>query len=331
MLRHLIKRKLHLKRTTLATTTSISHLTRTQQYLRAPNWQRSLQPTFLLNSVGGVVVPYRCYSIDTPTKKAKYDHLYIRGLGNYEGDTVNGKPHGNGSVRLEMEGAERLMVGRFFDGQIVKGKVENLETGAFYKGEFRNFQYHGYGRIKREFTYEGTWEYGKPHGRGIMKYEDNSEYSGQFKNGKRYGEGKFVSPGVLQFEGSWKDDVYYRGKLINEQDGSSFEGLFENGEIFKGVGKLANGIVYTGAWKDGLPDGFGKMVFPDNPNHPLFAFFDKGEPINTDVKNKENVFDERAKKATPYWAEWDNTDYDIPSRYHRGVKKPDIFGFENDD
>jgi hypothetical protein len=37
------------------------------------------------------------------------------------------------------------------------------------------------------FFYNGEWKQGKPHGKGLRKYEDKTTYEGQFESGVRQG------------------------------------------------------------------------------------------------------------------------------------------------
>ena len=39
--------------------------------------------------------------------------------------------------------------------------------------------------------YDGEWEKGKKHGRGIYKYENGMKFDGNFALGRKYGDGVF--------------------------------------------------------------------------------------------------------------------------------------------
>ena len=83
-------------------------------------------------------------------------------------------------------------------------------------------------------VYGGETMDGKPHGKGILKYYHNGKaegrYIGEFKDGKRDGEGKWVID-ESSYEGEWKlDEFHGKGKFIHQgdvQEGFWFMGSFE--------------------------------------------------------------------------------------------------------
>ena len=78
-------------------------------------------------------------------------------------------------------------------------------------------------------TYEGEWKDGKRHGQGKFTYASGDTYEGEWKDGKSHGQGKLTYPGGNTYEGEFKDGKYH------------------------GQGKYANrhGRIYEGEWKDG--------------------------------------------------------------------------------
>ena len=58
-----------------------------------------------------------------------------------------------------------------------------------YVGEFKDNKYDGYGSIEfyHGARYRGQWVYGKKEGRGQERTDNNSKYTGQFKNDKWHG------------------------------------------------------------------------------------------------------------------------------------------------
>lgn len=119
--------------------------------------------------------------------------------GTYQGDIVDGKPHGQG---------------------ILIYITNNQLKHSRYTGQFQNGLFHGRGTLTRENgdCYDGEWEAGKRHGQGIatgtiwtyttlafryvgsfandqfhgqgtLTYNDGSGYVGPFVNDKRHGQG----------------------------------------------------------------------------------------------------------------------------------------------
>lgn len=72
--------------------------------------------------------------------------------------------------------------------QISKNSGE-IET--FYKGDFRNHQFHGVGSylIESGESYEGEWKNGYRHGKGKRITANKESYEGYYKEGLRSGEG----------------------------------------------------------------------------------------------------------------------------------------------
>ena len=73
------------------------------------------------------------------------------------------------------------------------------------------------------------------------QYDTGGVYTGEFKDGKQHGEGKYTLPNGYEYEGDWVD-----GRIEGQ-----------------GVAKFPNGSVYTGAFENGSPSGSGKIVFAD--------------------------------------------------------------------
>ena len=83
-------------------------------------------------------------------------------------------------------------------------------------------------------VYGGETKDGKPHGKGILRYYHNGKaegrYIGEFKDGKRDGQGKWIID-ESSYEGEWKlDEFHGKGKFVNRgdiQEGFWFMGSFD--------------------------------------------------------------------------------------------------------
>jgi len=98
------------------------------------------------------------------TGKAKVKYEYSV----YEGDFVNGKPHGIG---IEHHKSGQTWEGEFVDGELT-GKGKHLfSTGSVYEGDFIKGEWTGYGIYTEENgkVKEGYWENGIYKGKGILK------------------------------------------------------------------------------------------------------------------------------------------------------------------
>jgi hypothetical protein len=160
----------------------------------------------------------------------------------FEGQLVNGKPHGPGTL-IKSDGTR--IVGEFLNG-VPHGLASETKTdGAKYKGPWMDGVYHG--------------------AEGLLELSDGTIYRGDFVNGQPEGSGKL----------SWKDQtvqyVYegqfiagkFQGKGRLQRDGFLYEGDFVSGD-FHGKGRLAlNDRVYDGDFRDGKMNGVGSLTYTD--------------------------------------------------------------------
>ena len=131
--------------------------------------------------------------------------------------------------------------------------VEETERGLTrYRGEFREGEYHGSGRLEyldEDRVYKGDWMLGNKHGRGTM-WERSLNWSavnriydvyiGQWRNDMRHGEG------TQAFNvRDWREDRNTERWLIANEE--NYTGDFVRG-VFSGEGtyRWADGTSYTG-------------------------------------------------------------------------------------
>jgi len=146
----------------------------------------------------------------------------------YEGDYVNGKPHGKGKKT-------------FTDGKVYEGDYdEGSESG---KGKMT---------LLNGAVYEGDFMLGAPHGFGRSKEENGSVYHGGWSNGKKSGRCKYTFANGNVYEGNWEgEDANGKGKMTLK-NGNVYEGDFVNGKPHgKGKATYPDGRVEKGKWKNG--------------------------------------------------------------------------------
>ncbi len=90
-------------------------------------------------------------------------------------------------------------------------KVKLFEISGSYTGDCKKGLAHGHGIATGIDKYEGNFFKGFPEGHGKYTWANGSWYDGEWKNGMRNGEGKFVS-GDSVISGYWKADKY-QGKM----------------------------------------------------------------------------------------------------------------------
>jgi hypothetical protein len=77
-------------------------------------------------------------------------------------------------------------------------------------------------------------------GTGTMIYYSTQKYVGEFKDGKRHGQGTLYLPLDRTPRGTWRND-----------------------EIVQGTATLSDGTRYTGTWAFGYRQGKGELTYPD--------------------------------------------------------------------
>ncbi|CAN0081386.1 unnamed protein product [Sphacelaria rigidula] len=151
----------------------------------------------------------------------------------YEGEWVNGRPQGRGTLTLRAQPETTTTIN--FDvrtGQNQNRKCAGRGGKAFGGGGGGDTR--GYGSVIK-----GLWEdeRGLIHGRQEMHGNDGGVYEGEYRLGRREGHGRLEFP-----------------------DGSEYEGAWRNGRQ-NGLGVFRCGLtrqVYTGKWVGGVRCGRGE-------------------------------------------------------------------------
>ena len=189
-------------------------------------------------------------------------------------DVFDSRPHGFGIYfypdHLDEGIGDHLYRGNFKDAKF-HGHGEYVSKDYNYKGEFKNQKFHGRGEYSREgYNYKGEFKNDKPDGKGIeILYNEDSIYTGSFKNGLRHGYGISKSyknkKDKNQYKGQWVKGSMTIG-IFEFTDGGIYDGQLKNNN-FHGKGTLTEtkgknaGEVYKGTWKDGKKNG--TFVFKD--------------------------------------------------------------------
>jgi len=75
--------------------------------------------------------------------------------------------------------------------------------------------------------YMGEWKDGKRHGQGNMTYHDGSKFVGKWKDGKKHGQGTDTYGDGRKYVGEWKDGERWNGTLYDKE--GKIIGKFMNG------------------------------------------------------------------------------------------------------
>lgn len=109
---------------------------------------------------------------------------------------------------------------------------------------------------ENSYHYKGSWKQGKPHGFGIEKYGDGSEYEGQFVEGVK----SCYDPHTTILA---KEEEFRRNGKLPEQStykscsGEVYVGEFFNGRMhgFGSYSKPDGSLAYTGQFHNGKKQG----------------------------------------------------------------------------
>jgi hypothetical protein len=163
----------------------------------------------------------------------------------------------------------------FPDSSVYLGEIENEKTNGFgifyssnkdvFKGIWKNDYACGIGGYKsKEFSLMGYWENNKQTSFGInFIKKSNVYYEGEFKNGKKEGNGILLIDNG-KYEGEFSDDKICGIGSFYFKDERVYHGEWANNKM-EGVGllKWKDGKKYEGEFRDNKKEGFG-VFYSDN-------------------------------------------------------------------
>ncbi|OCT75387.1 ALS2 C-terminal-like protein isoform X1 [Xenopus laevis] len=141
------------------------------------------------------------------------------------------------------------------------GEVTNPPTCRFSTYTFRND-----GRFK-DATYEGDMSWGKPHGKGTLKWPDGRNHVGDFKFGQEDGFGICLVPNSTQdlydcYKCHWQTGSMQGYGICEYADESVYKGYFKDNMrhgfgILESMAPDADPFKYTGNWDKDKRSGYG--------------------------------------------------------------------------
>ena len=148
-----------------------------------------------------------------------------------------------------------------------------------------------------EARYEGFILNGLPEGRGVAYYDNGDVYDGEWRGGKKEGNGNYTWQNEVRYEGNWVDDAMSGLGTLHYPNGNRFEGEFRNGfQNGKGVLIYSNGIRYAGNWKDGNRYGSYRFYFKEGgylDGNSWYGNLDNGgvDGFATDQDGEQRYYD----------------------------------------
>jgi len=97
-----------------------------------------------------------------------------------------------------------------------------------------------------------------------VTYSDGSKYVGEFRDGKRHGQGTYTFPSGNKYVGEFRDGKHTGQGTFTWPNGQKYVGEFKDGKG-NGQGTMTwpNGNKYVGEFKDGKQNGQGALTLPD--------------------------------------------------------------------
>lgn len=166
-----------------------------------------------------------CYAGMLSAGKKEGFGIYLWSDGSeYRGVFRDGEPHGEG-LYLYADGRRKRVTydnGKLRKAYMVSNAVKidgagygEYEFNGHYSGWYRGNKLKGYlphgrgtMRYQNGSVYTGQWENGKMHGNGTIVWEDGAVYSGQWVHGKRTGHGSYTWATGDRYVGQWKENQF---------------------------------------------------------------------------------------------------------------------------
>ena len=132
-------------------------------------------------------------------------------------------------------------------------------------GEYPGYKWMEFGDKNTRPQYKGEVENGKPNGLGVLIYPYNGKsIVGEYKDGKKDGQGTWTSTDGRKYVGEWKDGKRNGQGTYTYPDGRKYVGEYKDGKKYgQGTNTWSDGRKYVGKFKNGLPNGKGTETSPD--------------------------------------------------------------------
>ncbi len=215
-----------------------------------------------------------CYYSDGSTYRGEWAHRYPQGNGiktlvdgrNWEGAWKMGLPIDEGGLVIENLFPDPEPI---IQSGCLAGDCENGEgmfaylDGSKYEGQFIGSKPDGWGTFSYPSgdRYVGAFVKGLKQGRGTFYYADETQSTGEWREGEYLGNPQIENGRVGCTEGDCKNG---RGTYIYQDGIAKYTGTFTSGmPDGKGVIYYSNGERYKGEWALGSFNGEGILYLPD--------------------------------------------------------------------
>ena len=116
--------------------------------------------------------------------------------------------------------------------------------------------------------YVGEYKYGKRHGQGTYTSPSGDKYVGEWKDGKMHGQGTHTGANGDKSVGEWKDGEMHGQGIYTTADGAQYVGEFKQDKANgQGTYTLVNGDEYVGEFKGGKRHGHGTYTWTNGAEY----------------------------------------------------------------
>ena len=146
------------------------------------------------------------------------------------------------------------------------GTVVTLANGDSYQGQTRSGVPHGVGTYRYntgdKVQYTGHFKEGKKYGRGVLMFRSGARYEGAFVNDVMQGQGTFYYKNGDRYGGEFKDSLKHGTGSYAYKNGDLYEGRFTRGLMDgPGILRFASGDTYSGGFRAGAREGKATYVY----------------------------------------------------------------------
>lgn len=153
----------------------------------------------------------------------------------------------------------RFKNGDMYIGRLLDGKITGIGSYIFSPDNDENE-----GNINTEYI--GNFSNGKREGKGIFTFSNGNEYIGNFSNNKSNGIGRMRYNNGDEYLGNWVNGKKNGLGIYTWADGYMYMGEFKDSKM-DGIGSCFTSkgeLVYEGEWKRGQIHGKGKYLWSKN-------------------------------------------------------------------
>lgn len=207
----------------------------------------------------------------------------------WDGEIFDSIAHGKGNLLILQKDSviERHPCDAYY-GALLEDDIVMVGDNETYVGRLSEEKFNGYGvYYKKGDVYIGTFVDSRPQGYVAWYKDGKPYYVGNWDNGSFHGEGTLYKEDGTVKSGDWDHGNLVQTLADVQLKEGHYNGYVKNNKP-DGLGKMeyANGVLYSGKWKDGKYNGQGVLI---QGADTIVGDWDKGK-VSGDVLYRTNSF-----------------------------------------